>query len=334
MSDKPEVATASELEGPSAAQLLDQIKEKQRELNASKADKPAIDAPEPVASTEPETPVVDLGADNSNKPAEPASESNVGGVPGPAGKDKPEWERWIEKKGLRKSDGSVDLDKLVRNNRELERELWRKNTGRGAEAPVQAQPEQVPMRPAYVPPSAPNIEELAKRYNLDPSDFERVAPLAADIAANQVAARMAPMAAELNQMRREFARNSELQSLREDPAYSDPRVQFEMHQILETNPSILQNEPAPFRYALNEALRNMGRRILEGSIEPGVTNPPVSGSPRLPVTPPRTAGSGGSATASGGIQPSGRISQRDFDRLPAAEQRKILAKMGFVSEES
>jgi len=325
VSDEKDVATASELTGPTAEQLLEQIKEKQRELNASKADKPADVAPEPVASTEPVTPASAPEPVDTNKPAEPAPESSVGGVPGPAGKDKPEWKSWIEKKGFKSTED------MVRSMRELERELHR----RGKAAPEE--PQYVPpppvSRPSYVPPATPNIEELAKRYNLDPSDFERVAPLAADIAASQVGQQMAPLRAELNRLNRELARTSELQGLKDDPAFSDPRVQFEMHQILETTPSILQNEPAPYRFAFNEALRSMGRRILEGSMDPG-PGPTVVGSPRVPVTPPRTAGSGGSVPASGGIQQPVRISQRDFDRLPAAEQRKILDKMGFVAEES
>lgn len=328
MKEENEVGSASTIEGPTAAQILEQIKEKERELKASASAKPEVSAPEPIqppASDSPEPPAVPSDA---NKPPEPAPESSAGVVPGPEGKDKPDWKKWIEKKGFKSTED------MVRSMRELERELHRRGTGNGANASQPAQPEP-PMqpRPSYPAPS-PSIEELAKRYNLDPEDFQKVAPLAADIAANQVAQRLAPVMAEMTRLNREVARGTELQGLKEDPAFSDPRVQFEMHQILEATPSILQNEPAPYRYAFNEALRSLGRRILEGSIEVGPQTPIVSGHTGMPTAPPRTAGGGGSgAPASGGVQTPGRISMDSFNRLPAAEQRKILEQMGRVKSE-
>ena len=244
---------------------------------------------------------------------------------------------WIEKKGFKSTED------MVRSMRELERELHRRSQGNGAQAPQPAMPVQPPTQRPYVPapaypaqPAGPSEEEIAKRYNLDPEDLRRVGPLAADIAANISAQRIAPLMAELNRLNREVSRSSELQGLKEDPAFADPRVQFEMHKILESDPSILQNEPAPYRYAFNEALRSMGRRILEGSIEPSATPPTVSGPPGLPVTPPKTAGGSGSGggTPPVGIQPPGKISQEAFARLPAAEQRKVLEQMGAVAPES
>lgn len=324
-----EVGSASTLEGPTAAQIKEQIAEKQRELKAAAAAKPVAPAPEPTpipASVPPEPAPAPFDA---NKPPQAAPESGADGVPGPTGNDKPEWKKWIEKKGFK---GPEDM---VRSMRELERELHSRGRGNGADAPQPALPEPPiqPRQPSYAPPAL-SLEELAKRYNMDPSDLERVAPLAADIAANQVARVMAPLQAEVQSLRRDTARNAEFQGLKEDPAFADPRVQFEMHQILRENPSILQNEPAPYRYAFNEALRTMGRRILEGSITPDPQAPPVSGPPGMPIAPPRTAGGGGSGSgAPSGIRPTGRISQDEFNRLPAAEQRKILSRMGLVNEQ-
>lgn len=329
MSDKEDVATASDMEGPTAAQIMEQIKEKQRELKASDAAKPVEPVSEPAPTPDPAAPAPSDESTIPNKPAEPASESNAGAANGPTGNDKPNWKKWIEKKGFKSTED------MVRSMRELERELHSRGKGNGAITPQPAQPEPPyqQRQPQYQPP-APNIEELAKRYNLDPSDFERVAPLAADIAANQVSQRIAPLMAELNRLNRDVARNAELQGLKEDPAFADPRVQFEMHQILETNPSILQNEPAPWRFAFNEALRSMGRRILEGSIDPGPIVPPVSGPSGLPTAPPRTAGSGaGGGGQPIGIQPPGRLSREAFARLPAAEQRKMLEQMGAIAKE-
>lgn len=321
--------SASTSEGQTAAQIMEQIKEKERELKASSAAKPVEQAPEPEPSQPSDSPEPAASPDVANKPPQAAPESGAGAVPGPTGSDKPEWKTWIEKKGFKSTED------MVRSMRELERELTRSRQGNGANAPQPAQPEpSYAPPPRYSPPPAPNIEELAKRYNLDPDDFNKVAPLAADIAATQVAQRMAPMETELNRLRRDVARSHELQGLKEDPAFADPRVQFEMHQILQANPSILQIEPAPYRHAFNEAMRNIGRRILEGSLESGTQVPPVSGTPGIPLTPPRTAGGSGSgSTGTGAIQPSRKLSQEAFNRLPAAEQRKILSGMGLVNEQ-
>lgn len=330
MSDDQDVAAAPEPPRQSAAQILEQIKEKQRELEAQKASQ-APDASEPAPTPAPATPAPAAAPSAPDKPAEPAPESNAGAAPGPNGDDKPEWKKWIEKKGFKSTED------MVRSMRELERELHRRSGGNAATPPPPAMPEPAPSRPGYYPPAQPSVseEELAKRYNLDPDDLRRVGPLAADIASTITAQRLGPLQAELSRLNREIARNAEVQGLKEDPAFADPRVQFEMHKILESNPSALQNEPAPMRWAFNEALRTMGRRILEGSIEPITEPKPVSGSPRLPTTPPRTAGGGGAPTAShaGGIQPPERISAEAFKRLPAAEQRKMLEKLNAVSDE-
>jgi hypothetical protein len=324
-----EVGSASTLEGPTAAQIMEQIAEKQRELKASAAAKPVAPAPEPAPIAPPVLPVPAPDLPEANKPSQAAPDSGAAALPGPTGNDKPEWKTWIEKKGFKSTED------MVRSMRELERELHSRARGNGAITPPPAPPEPSyqPRQPSYAPP-APNLEELAKRYNMDPSDLERVAPLAADIAANHVARELTPLRAEITQLRRDNARTAEFQGLKEDPAFADPRVQFEMHQILQSNPSILQNEPAPYRFAFNEALRTMGRRILEGSYDPGPQVPPVSGLSGLPTAPPRTAGgSGAGSGAPSGIQPTGRLSQDEFNRLPAAEQRKILAKMGLVNEQ-
>lgn len=329
MSEEKEVGSASLLEGPTAAQIKEQIDSKQRELKRESADKPVVTVPEPALEVKSATPENAVETPIANKPPEPAPDSGAGEAPGPEGKDKPAWKKWIEKKGFK---GPEDM---VRSMRELERELHRRSQGNGAQAPTPALPENPPLpRPSY-PAPAPNVEEIAKRYNLDPEDLQRVAPLAADIAASHTARELAPLKAELSSLRRELSRSSELQGLKEDPAFSDPRVQFEMHQILEMNPSILQNEPAPYRFAFNEALRSMGRRILEGSIDSGPVTPTVSGPPALPTTPPRTAGGSGSGSApvASGSQPPQKISMDAFNRLPAAEQRKILEGMGLIGQE-
>lgn len=325
-----DVAPASEEPRQSAAQILEQIKEKQRELDTQKAAQ-AAQAQEPALIQDSVAPAPALAGSEPNKPAEPAPESSAGAVPGPSGDDKPDWKKWIEKKGFKSTED------MVRSMRELERELHRRGQGQGATPlPAIPGPSNTP-RPYYPPQPPPNesVEQLAKRYNLDPEDFQKVAPLAADIASAQVGQRIAPLMAELNRLNREVARNAELQSLKEDPAFENPRVQFEMHRILESNPSIIQNEPAPWRYAFNEALRTMGRRILDGSIEPITESKPVSGSVPYAMTPPRTAGGGSAPTASQGIgiKPPERMSAEAFKRLPAAEQRKVLEKLKAVADE-
>jgi hypothetical protein len=331
-----DVATASQIEGPTAAQILDQIKEKQRELKSQLVAKPP-EIPEPAPTPDPVSPAPAAEPSDANKPAEPVPESSAGVAPGPSGNDKPEWKAWIEKKGFKSTED------MVRSMRELERELHRRGKGNGADAPPQAMPAPTQQpRPDYPVsgypsprPAQVSEEEIAKRYNLDPEDLRRVGPLVADIAANISAQQIGPLMSQLNRVNREVARNAELQGLKEDPAFQDPRVQYEMHRILETDPSILQNEPAPYRYAFNESLRILGRRILEGSIETVPTGKTNSGQPPYPTNPPKTAG-GGSSGAPGqgaGVTSTGQISAEKFASLPSAEQRKILASLGKITPE-
>lgn len=320
MSNEPDKDKAPEPEGPTAAQLKEQIEEKKRERKAAQKASAPEPEPQPAApAPSPEPPALD-------KPSEPAPASDAGAVPAPAPKTagKVDYQEWMKKKGFKTSED------MAHSLRELERELSRIKADKQPPAPT-GQPS-YPIPPYQPPmPPQPQIEELAKRYNLDPSDFERVAPLAADIAANQTARAVAPLMAQIEAMRKDSARERDLQGVKEDPSFKDPRVQYEMHQILEKNPTILEIEPAPWRYAFNEALRSIARRILEGSIEPGETPQANSGPAPYPTTPPVTARGGGNAPSGGpGIVSPSPVDPAKFAHLSSDEMRKVLGQVGAV----
>jgi hypothetical protein len=138
--------------------------------------------------------------------------------------------------------------------------------------------------------------------------------------------------AEIKALRKEQAKDRDLSSVKEDPAFKDPRVQYEMHRILKDNPSILEVEPAPWRYTFNEALRSLGRRILEGSIEPVVEASAASGPAPYPTRPPVTAGGGGNAPSGGpGIAPPSPTDPSKFAHLKTSdEMRKVLEQVGAI----
>jgi hypothetical protein len=332
MSDENEVVAAPESTEPTAAQLLDQIKAKQRELKDQEPAKEP-ESIEPEQTPEPGTSAPAPVPSYSDKSTEPAKESQAGAVPGPQGKDKPEWKEWIEKKGFKSTED------MVRSMRNLERELTRKNMGQGANAPSPAMQANPPMaapvysQPVPATPVTVSEEEIAKRYNLDPDDLRRVGPLAADIASNIVAQRMGPIMAQINGINREVSRNAELQGLKEDPAFSNPQVQFEMHKILESDPSILGIEPAPYRYAFNEALRAMGRRILEEGQTTSALSEVPSGR-KMSVKPPVTSGGRGpAARGTPGISEPSPVNANTFASLPLAEKRKVLVQLGRLPKE-
>jgi hypothetical protein len=156
--------------------------------------------------------------------------------------------------------------------------------------------------------------------------------MARSISERQIAEVVTPLKSEVMGLRREVSREKELTSLKEDPAFHDPRVRYEMDRIMEENPSILSVEPSPWRYAFNQALMAIGRRIAAGEFKPDADSVP-SGSPGS-SRPPTTAG--GAGGRSGGA-PAGISAEKpdvaQINRLPAAEQRKILAQMGAVRSE-
>lgn len=320
-------------DGKTADQLLKDIQDKQRELRDSSKDQPKpepVQEPEPDEELESEVP----GPEAQGKPSETESTSDSEEVVAPSGEGDKATEEWMKKKGFK------NVHEMGRSLRNLERELSRRPKGpseRGTRIPRPEYP-----APAYAPP-APSyrpqpqmVEDLAKQYNMDPEDLQRVAPLAADIAANAIRHQVQPLMKEVTRLNKQVARDAEIKGLESDPAYHNPDVQIEMYKVLEEDPSIFQNEPAPYRYAFNEALGSIGRRILEGKSQPSKaleTKVPESGGEISKKPPVMARGSGpGGGGKSGKLAPT-QLSRRDFASLPLAEKKRLLKEAGAIQGE-
>ena len=308
MIDQKEVVEAPKTDDKTADQILADIDAlKKGQLKSD--DLPKVDDVKPDFKADVKAP--DQVPATEDKPTEPVQTLSP-----EAQKPKDDVDSWMKKKGFK-----TEKD-FIRSYRELEKELHRREP-KAVETPQGNQMPTMPYQPMYQP-QQPNLETIAKQYNMAPEDIERLAPLARDIASFEIQNALRPFAGKIQQIDREIARDSELRRLEDDPAFSNPDVQFEMHKILEDRPSIFKIEPAPLTYAFNEALRSLGRRTLEGSIQPRLNAQNAPGNP-LPNTPPPSRGSGSSDVKSGLANQ--RLDPEQIKRLPLAEQEKVLKSL-------
>lgn len=316
-------------DGKTSAQLLAEIQEQQKALK--EVPKPAPE-PTPAPAQEPAPAAPPAPQD---KPPEPAPTPAADEVVAPSGESDKATEEWMTKKGFKTT---VDMARSLRN---LERELSRRGSKGASERrgdiprPARPAPAYTPPTPAYRPPAS-MIDEMAKQYNMDPEDLQRVAPLATDIASNMVRQHVEPLVAKITNLNKQVARKAEIDGLESDPAFHNSDVQVEMYKILEADPSIFQSEPAPYKYAFDEALSTIGRRILTGksSTTPNGTAPAATTGTGLPATPPTTArGKGHGPSGKPTMSAPAQINQATFASLPLAEKEKILRSMGAVQEE-
>ncbi len=345
--------------GPRKGETSDQFKaritETQRELNRQAAAAKPAPAPEPTpapapASKAPEQ--VPTPAAPVERPAAPATTPKQG----PTGN--PEVDAWWEKKGFKSTED------LANSYRELEREQSRRyqeeararQSGQNGTpqvqppayppyyppAPVQPMPTygyppvQAPYAPVPYAPTAPDPEQLAKKYGMTPEDFERVAALANDMADAKVDQRlravMPTLVNDVRNVQRETVRNRELVNLMSDPAFKNPQVQYEMHRVLTEDPSIFQRNTSPERYAFDEALKRLGRAQFGGSNSAPTV--PAADTPQGSVPssrPPTTAGGNGNG---GGGAPSGAASEamttEAFAKLPRDQKESYLRSVGAL----
>lgn len=242
---------------------------------------------------------------------------------------------WAQRKGLK------DADSAFRSLRELEQKLSRttaelKARELGGQPPVyqptpQWQPAPPPFYapPPYQPYSVPMdrakiLEQEARRYNMEPDDFERVLALSNDIASMQTKRMQAQVEARLEEINRETRRNSELRELMQDPLFTNAKVQFEMHKVLEENPKALTLEPSPYVYAFNEAQRRLARQFLQdGPME-------AEPSSNLPNKPPIDTGKASSPTFEKNNE--SKLIE-EFNQAKTADQQKmILSRLGAVPQ--
>lgn len=343
--------------GETSEQYKERIEETKREFAREEAAAaPAAPAAPPLMPS-PATPPVQEQvlppAPVAAAPVPPAAPS----VPKPfMATGKPEVDEWLGKKGFK------SLEEMVQSQREMEREFHQKRAQERQtppapqvpppaapapgyppyypavppQAPAYAYPPApYPVYPGYAPvPPQPNVEELARRYGINPEDFEKVAAVANDLAESKIDQRLRavlpPLMNQVQSVNREVGRQRELVNLMSDPSFKNPQVQYEMHRVLEENPAIFENQSLPYRYAFDQALMRIARANLGGSnAVPAAPTPPAPAPPT--GRPPVTAGGNGGG---GGGAPSGpapdSINAETFARLPLDQKREHLRLLGAL----
>ncbi len=201
---------------------------------------------------------------------------------------------WAKKKGLKTPE---DMARLLRQK---EQEFHQSRQKPEPQAPPQPAWQPAPQVPNYgYQPMDPN-QQLASMYpHLDPETIKNAMPLIRDVAESVAFRRTAGLERQIQEMQRDTMRNNEMMTLMQDPAFSDTRVQKEIHEILDSDPSIFQRERAPLAYAYGQALQNMARKQLQQGANNGRTS--VRGN-----TPPVTAGGGNGSMNTTPRQPTER----------------------------
>jgi len=332
MSNETETKSLEPQKGETADQFKERISETEREMKRQ-AKAAAQSTPVPASFTP-----------SAQVPA-PATQ---GDVP-PAGKPEKsvlvtgnaELDEWLEKKG------PMTLENLASSYRESEREMYRKmeEARKTQGQPVTPAPPVPPATfppfiyqsptppPAYAPPVQPpqNVEALAKQYGLSPEDFEKVAPLANDMARSVVEQELRrvlpPLYQQVNGVNREVGRQKELVDLMGDPVFKNPQVQFEIDRVFKEEPNTFVAQAQPIRYAYEKALTRIARSNLGGSTGPAT---PTAATGVVPPAqrPPSTAGGNGNG---GGGAPQGTPQEMTpdvFARMSMDEKKAYLVGIG------
>lgn len=268
------------------------------------------------------------------QPKPPAAPQNAAPPP-QNGNQEPEWQKVSRERGWKTPDDAV------KSYLDLEKAWFAKLNERSAERnqpppppmPPQAVPRYQPPAPAWTPPPLPLAQQMARRHGISVEDAERLLPFVAEVAnamtSDAVIAerqRYEPVIMDLN---RKVRRSEEVMEVAQDPAMRVPRVQYEVSQILNENPSVFSTEPAPMRWALDKALRKIAQESL------GAYQPQGGGSePGYPMTPPVTAGGGAGSSGRGAAvsEPSVDLAGSYFKLKTAAEKKDFLRQMGVAAE--
>ena len=312
----------------------------EKQIAATKEQAPPAETPsEPVPV---ETPPLDA-ASGSNEP---------GAAPEPPQNEGFDASEWVKKKGWKTAEDAAkslhSLEKAFHEKNEELRRMKEQNPqgwpqgpqgyapppppqGWSPPAPSYAPPVNpwAPPPPAYAPPPAygyrppkPSEETIAASYGMTVEDFRRVLAVSQDI--SDVQARQ--LAAQFQSWKEEVSRNNDksadMTAVLSDPAFHNPDVQYEMHEIFSKNQNIL-NERKPYSAALEKALTNIGRRNLTGASR-------TSGM-ALPTDPPKTAGSGHASGSLPGKRGIGAMpTMKEAQGMNPEQLEKLLKGMGAV----
>lgn len=322
MSDETQTAEDKELE-----QMEQQLME--AEANGQKAvvnvDETKTPSPEPVeTSPAPEPATTEPMTDVPVAPTPPAPQPAAAGNPADP-------MAWAKKKGLNTPED------MARALQQKEQEFHRRNQAGhpgyqdlGNPAPVPQVPPQWTPRPdmgafppnpgyGYPPPRSRDdiAAELGRRHGVDPEDVRRLLPLIAEVGDVIATGRTQNLEQRVLGIQRQSERTNELMSLMQDPAFSDSRVQQEIHSILDSDPSIFQRERQPMAYAFERALGSLARKQLQQGVVPERHHS---------NTPPVTAG-GGNGSAHAGAP---KITEAIFNSWTDAQQVAYLESNGKV----
>lgn len=294
------------------------VEEMNRLMELEKAERPAATAtePEPEPATTPEP--TSEAEQHAPAPVTPTPAQETPSAADPL--------KWAEKKGLNSPEA------LARSLQSMEEEFHRRNQAghpgyrdipNGNPAPMPPAPppnwNPNPQAPAYgyppPPPPAFDKRELARRYDMDPDDFDKIARLNADLTRQAIAMERQRWEGEMSEVRRSTARNAEFTQLMQDPAFSDPRVQAEMREVLKDGQLFQQGGPVYAR-AFNMALANLTRKQLQQGAVPENRTPSN--------TPPVTAGGGN------GSAKTYQVNQAMFDSWSLKDQEAFLKSDGRV----
>lgn len=321
--------------GETAAQFKGRIEETAREIARQNAKPVTVPDPTPAPA---QVSAPGTVAQPTSEPAAPAITGN---------KEVDEW--WVKK-------GFKTPQDLEQSYRELERELTRKNQELARQnvpgnqpppmAPPNGYPPYVPVPPsswtpppAYVPPTyvppppQQTVESLAEQYGLSPEDFKKVYAIANDLSQVTVQRElnrvMPGIVQQVRQVNGEVVRQREMVDLMSEPTWKNPQVQFEMHKVLNEDPTLIQRQALPYRYAHDEALKRIARVNLGGSnaFSPQPTPPASSGG-----RPPSTAGSNGKgADVAPGGPGNGEMTDIQFAALSIEQKREFLQTLGAMA---
>lgn len=274
-------------------EMEQQLEQAIAEEKAAKAVPETVPSPEPAPEVVPEavaTPEPTVTPQPSEPVEQPKADTTV--------KDDPM--EWAKKKGLKTPE---DMARLLRQKEQEFHQSRQKEQNQVPPQTWQPRPDngyqpthQMPAMPFYQPPQPRlNPREIAQYYpQLAPEDVERVMPIIVDaaeaISNRKMAAFEQRWGVQVGAIQRDTERNNELMTLMQDSAFRDSRVQKEVHEVLDSDPSIFQRERTPYAYAYEKALANMTRKQLQQGVIQETT-------PKN--TPPVTAGGGnGSANTS------------------------------------
>lgn len=312
-------------DGKTSDQLLEEInavKSKGTDTTSEKSPDVSLDsaptvedAPEPQSGKQPQTEEVSESSEVEPVPQGEPTRSEGKAV---------DVNEWMKKKGFR------SVEDMAKSLRSLEQELSRRGGKTLDETRPMAPDPVITTQSRYIQPQN-SVEELAKRYNLPPEDFERVMPLINDATDLKMRMGITPLISKIQQLESQLRKKAADEELDRDPTFKNRVVLKEMYQIMESDPSV-QNAPDPRKAAHEKALQNLGRRAVEG-LEGAEFNQETRSD--VPTTPP-PMGKSGQGTPRGSHMKTimGKMTPEKFNSLSSAEMEKYLSQQGKVKNET